>query len=205
MTKTKTTTKQKQKKKKTKEAFQSLAGQLLIAMPGIGDERFEKAVIYVHTHTKEDGAMGLVINQPNDTISFGEILDQLNITSFTLNNPPRILSGGPVQVSRGFILHSKEYDNKIKTGISGDVALAATQDIIRDLAKGKGPRHSLIALGCATWIQGQLEEEIMDNIWLTAQSNDAILFKEPYEKRWDTAIKSIGIDPRFLATDSGKA
>lgn len=189
-----------------KEAgFTSLAGQVLIAMPGIDDERFDKAVIYISNHTRESGAMGIVINYPAQKMSLYEILDQLSIPYYPLENPPAILLGGPDQMTRGFILHSNDYHSDLSVSIDKNISLTASQDILRDLIDGKGPKHTLIALGCATWTAGQLEEEIMSNIWLTAQGSIDLLFKTPYAHMWETALSSLGVSAPMLANDFGKA
>lgn len=185
--------------------FRSLAGQLLIAMPGIGDLRFHKTVIYVYSHTETSGALGLIINRPAEKMSFNEILDQLHIQHPPLEKQPQILIGGPAQSSRGFILHSTDYCGQQTISIDPTVALTATQDILFDLINGKGPKQALITLGCATWISGQLEEEIMSNVWLTAHATHEILFEEPYDRRWKTALEGLGIDPYSLSGIAGKA
>lgn len=185
--------------------FSSLAGQLLIAMPGIDDDRFDKAVIYISTHTPEAGAMGIVINYPAQKMSLYEILDQLSISYHKMENPPAILLGGPDQITRGFILHSNDYQSDMSVSIDKDISLTASQDILKDLIDGKGPEYTLIALGCATWAAGQLEEEIMSNIWLTAPASIDLLFKTPYAHMWEKALSSIGVNAPMLANDFGKA
>lgn len=185
--------------------FSSLAGQLLIAMPGIDDDRFEKAVIYIATHTPESGAMGIVINYPAQKMSLYEILDQLSIPHDKMENPPAILLGGPDQITRGFILHSNDYHSDLSVAIDKDISLTASQDILKDLIDGKGPKYTLIALGCATWAAGQLEEEIMSNIWLTAPADIDLLFKTPYAHIWEKTLLSIGVNAPMLANDFGKA
>lgn len=185
--------------------FSSLAGQLLIAMPGIDDDRFDKAVIYISTHTPEAGAMGIVINYPAQKMSLYEILEQLSIPYDKMDNPPAILLGGPDQMTRGFILHSNDYHSDLSVSIDKDISLTASQDILKDLINGKGPRYTLIALGCATWTAGQLEEEIMSNIWLTAPASIDLLFKTPYAHMWEEALSSIGVNAPMLANDFGKA
>ncbi len=185
--------------------FSNLAGQLLIAMPGIDDDRFDKAVIYIATHTPESGAMGIVINYPAQKMSLYEILDQLSIPHDKMENPPAILLGGPDQITRGFILHSNDYHSDLSVAIDRDISLTASQDILKDLIDGKGPKYTLIALGCATWAAGQLEEEIMSNIWLTAPADIDLLFKTPYAHIWEKALLSIGVNAPMLANDFGKA
>lgn len=193
-------------KDKKQTPFQSLKGQLLIAMPNIDDLRFEKTVIYVYEHTEDFGAQGIVINRPADKMSFTDILDQLKIKyqQQALKQPSLVL-GGPDQVTHGFILHSKDYKKPETARITSDVCLTATQDVLQDIAQGDGPLKSLVALGCASWIRGQLEDEIMSNVWLTTTAHNDILFDVPFSQRWNQALNSIGIQSAYLSSTSGKA
>ena len=185
--------------------FTSLTGQFLIAMPGIDDERFEKSVIYITTHSEEAGAMGLVINYPATRISFYDVLEQLNISGENLTHAPTLLLGGPDQVTRGFILHSDDYKNDLSISTANGIMMTASQDILKDIVDGKGPKEVLIALGCATWVSGQLEEELMSNIWLTSKATKEILFDTPYAHRWEKALEGLGVDATLLSSDFGKA
>lgn len=190
---------------KPKITFTSLAGQVLIATPSIDDDRFEKAVIYLSAHTADTGAMGIIINRPMPTMSFYEILEQLNIPIKHLKDVPTILVGGPTQLSRGFILHSGEYHGTVSLSFNNGIGLTTSQDILRDVAQGQGPENCLVALGCATWKAGQLEEELMSNIWLTAPATSELLFHCPFEERWEKALASIGVDATLLSSEFGKA
>lgn len=185
--------------------FQSLKGQLLIAMPGIDDLRFNKTVIYIYEHTQEGGALGIVINKPAGKMNFVDILDQLKIEHIPMKNSPKILLGGPDQITHGFILHSDDYFSPETSHIQNNIALTATQDILEDIAIGKGPKKSLIALGCASWIRGQLEDEIMSNVWLTIPADPNLLFATPFSDRWRKAIETLGINHFYLSNISGKA
>lgn len=195
----------KQMKDKKTRTFQSLKGQLLIAMPNIDDLRFEKAVIYIYEHSESYGAQGIVINRPADKMTFSDILMQLKIEHKPFDEQPPIVLGGPDQVTHGFILHSNDYHRKETTRISEAVSLTATQDVLEDIVAGKGPQKSLIALGCATWIRGQLEDEIMSNVWLTTRAQNDILFNIPFNQRWTNALHVIGIQSAYLSSASGKA
>lgn len=188
-----------------KPFFQSLKGQLLVAMPGIDDLRFNKTVIYIYEHTQEFGAHGIIINKPAHKMSFNDILEQLQIKPIDVQQNPPILLGGPEQITHGFILHSGDYFTPETCYIQSNVALTSTQDILEDIAQGKGPENTLIALGCASWIKGQLEDEIMSNIWLTVPANWNLLFETPYENKWGKAIESLGINHFYLTNISGKA
>jgi len=185
--------------------FSSLAGQILIAMPNIDDDRFEQAVIYVCSHTEEEGAIGLVINHPANQLTLKDITMQLQLDPLPeMANKPLFI-GGPDQITRGFVLHSDDYQSVSTSLVANGIALTATQDIIKDIALGNGPRNSLITLGRSSWIRGQLEEEIMTNIWLTAVPTYDLIFNTPYPKQWSTALKLLGVQPELLATGAGKA
>lgn len=189
---------------KRNKSFESLKGQFLIAMPQIDDLRFDKSVIYIYEHT-QDGAAGIVINRPADRMSFIEILDQLKIEHPPLQNPPTIILGGPDKFTNGFILHTPDYKTHETMQIAECVSMTATQDILFDIAQGRGPQKSLISLGCATWIAGQLEDEIMSNVWLTAPVDTRVLFDVPFSKKWETALDQLGIHSQYLSTEFGSA
>lgn len=186
------------------KSFESLQGQFLIAMPQIDDLRFDKSVIYIYEHTRK-GAAGIVINRPADRMSFTDILDQLKIEHPPLANPPTIILGGPDKFTNGFILHTSDYNTQETIKIADTVSLTATQDILFDIAQGNGPQKSLISLGCATWIGGQLEDEIMSNVWLTSPADTTVLFDIPFEKKWETVLNQLGIHSHYLSTEFGKA
>ncbi len=186
------------------ETFDSLKGHFLIAMPQIDDLRFEKAVIYIFDHTR-DGVAGIVINRPAESMSFIDILDQLKIEHPELINPPPIVLGGPDKFTNGFILHSPDYCTDSTISVSDSISLTTTQDVLYDISQGRGPSHSLISLGCATWIRGQLEDEIMSNLWLTTKADDDIIFNIPFERRWNNVLNIMGISSQYLSTEFGKA
>jgi putative transcriptional regulator len=182
-----------------------LTGQLLIAMPNMGDTRFSRTVIYVCAHS-EDGAMGLVINKPVEHISFPELLGQLGIEPSPNVEPIRIMLGGPVDTSRGFVLHTADYFTQDATlQVSGQVGLTATVDILRALAKGEGPRQSMLALGYAGWGPGQLEAELQANGWLHAPADLDLLFSTDDDGKWHAAIARLGIDASLLSSTGGHA
>ncbi len=182
-----------------------LEGQLLIAMPSMFDPNFERTVIYICAHS-DQGAVGLTINRPIHSLSFPELLDQLDIPTI---NPPRdqmILIGGPVETERGFVLHSVDYfteDATLRT--SEKIGLTATLDILRAIAQGKGPKRKLLAIGYAGWGPGQLEAEIQANGWLHCEADEAIVFDDQYQTKWDRAIAKLGVDPSHLSSDFGHA
>ncbi len=191
-----------------------LHGQFLIAMPGMGDPRFERAVIYMCAHTS-DGAMGLIINKPMDDLLLGDLLHRLGLLpaeeSNTIHLPQEryrqpVFTGGPVEPGRGFVLHSLDY--RLEEGtleVDFQVGLTASLDILHDLVQGRGPRQMMLALGYAGWAPGQLEGELQQNAWLTAPADEDILFHLPPEERYAAALRKIGIDPGSLSSFTGHA
>lgn len=195
----------------TRTAGGYLEGQLLIAMPTIGDPRFERSVIFMCAHSDE-GAMGLVINRANDDISFRQLLEQLNVIEgdeIATGEPVDRMTvhiGGPVETARGFVLHSADYFMENSTlSVGGGICLTATLDILRALADGSGPRESLLALGYAGWAPGQLESEIQANGWLHCAADGHIVFNTDIERKYDRAMQKLGIDPWHLASEAGHA
>lgn len=181
-----------------------LAGQLLLAMPGMTDPRFERSVIYICVHN-EDGAMGLILNQLIDTLTFNELLDQLDIPSTESAREIKVHFGGPVEAGRGFVLHSGDYTKDGTVMMEDGVGLTATVDVLRDISEGMGPQNKLLALGYAGWGPGQLDSEIQENAWLNCPSDGEILFDEELFTKWDRAMTMIGIDPSLLSGDAGHA
>lgn len=182
-----------------------LERQLLIAMPSMGDPRFSRTVIYMCSHNAE-GAMGLVINKPYPGLTFPNLLTQLGIES-TAENDIIVRQGGPVETGRGFVLHSTDYMRQGSVKIDEDIGigLTATLDVLRAIAAGTGPQHSLFALGYAGWGAGQLDTEIHDNAWLAAPADFDLIFDPELDSLWDRAVRKIGIDVAKLASVSGHA
>ena len=181
-----------------------LTGQFLIAMPTMGDPRFERTVIYMCAHSA-DGAMGLVVNRVASEIDFPELLNQLEIETDGIKKPIPVLTGGPVETGRGFVLHSMDYSQDSTLKVTDEVGLTATVDILRAIAEGEGPAKSLLTLGYAGWSSGQLDNEIQANGWLNVSSDTSILFDEDLNSKWDRAVRKVGIDPSFLAAEAGHA
>lgn len=184
----------------------NLTGKLLIAMPGIGDPRFEHSVIFLCSHSA-DGAMGLIINKVAPEVQLGNLLEQLEI-SVTQDGAAQlpILFGGPVETQRGFVLHSQEYESSVNTlAVPPGYGMTATLDILEDIAQGNGPEKSLIMLGYAGWGPDQLEGEIIANGWLTADCTDALIFDTADHDKWGAALGSLGIDPLSLSASAGTA
>lgn len=181
-----------------------VTGQLLIAMPGMRDERFAKSVIYMCAHT-EEGAMGLVLNQRLDSLTFAELISQLELDEKHLSRDVPVHFGGPVESGRGFVLHTSDYQQDATLEVVNGVALTATVEILKAIAQGKGPQKSLLALGYAGWGPGQLDMEIRANGWLQVPSDSEIIFDIEPDTKWERAIQRLGIDPRMLSDDVGHA
>ncbi len=180
-----------------------LTGQLLIAMPAMRDTRFARSVVYLCAHNA-DGAMGLVVNRLLDSVDYEELLTQLGIENHRAE-PISIHFGGPVESGRGFVLHSAEYRQESTLEVNEHFALTATLDVLRDIAKGQGPRQHLFALGYAGWGPGQLDQELQDNGWLTASAEESLIFGPNPAGKWEGAIARLGIDPTRLTFDAGHA
>jgi putative transcriptional regulator len=183
--------------------FNSLAGQLLLALPGIGDPRFEHAVIALCIH-EPDGSMGVGIDKVIPGVGLHALLDQLDIKPGAAPDAP-IHHGGPVDPQRGFVLHSPDWKGEDTVGITGGLALTTTLDVLRAIAADEGPDRWLIALGYAGWGAGQLDEEMQRHGWFTVAARDELLFETEVCKRWPQSFKAAGIDVRLLASTSGHA
>lgn len=182
-----------------------LSGKLLIAMPGMGDPRFEKSVVFMCAHSPE-GAMGLIVNKPAEDLSLGDVLKQLEIDASSITKAGLVFFGGPVEGGRGFVLHSGEYDNDASTlRVDDAFSMTATRDILEAMAHGEGPKEALAALGYAGWSPGQIEDEILQNAWLTCDAEEAIVFSPDNEGKWSAALAKLGIDPLLLSSEGGNA
>ena len=181
-----------------------LSGQLLIAMPSMADPRFERSVIYICAHNS-DGAMGLLVNRPFESLSFSELLGQLEIDLNDEISPVRVMFGGPVEQERGFVLHSPDYLQDASLVVDENVVLTATVEVLQAIADGIGPKNYLLALGYAGWDAGQLDSEIKNNGWLSVGSDHDLIFGSDLESKWLNAMTKIGIDPHMLSDDAGHA
>ena len=184
--------------------------QFLIAMPGMMDDRFARTVIYVCAHT-DQGAMGLIINQAQQ-MAFPDLLVQIGVLKEeeTIRLPRRtrdfvVRNGGPVDRSRGFVLHSDDYRVESSLPVSDDVYLTATVDILRAISAGRGPRHALMTLGYAGWDAGQLEAEIGANGWLTCPADAGLLFDADIDGKYDRILASMGVNLAHLSQSAGHA
>lgn len=188
----------------------SLNGHMLIAMPGMEDPRFARSVIYLCAHSSE-GAMGLVINRRSHSLTFPELLVQLNVISETqsIRLPSAvsrfsILAGGPVEPSRGFVLHSQDkMIEEVSIALDDDIGLTISIDMLRAIARGEGPNKAVLALGYAGWSAGQLDQELNANSWLVAPADADLVFSANHDNKYDRALKNLGIDPAFLSMEAG--
>ena len=182
-----------------------LCGQLLIAMPGMGDPRFAGSVVYLCAHSS-DGAMGLIVNKPTPEVRFSELLEQLGIEADAPLRDIRVHFGGPVEQARGFVLHSADYTSGQATlQVDEGTAMTATLDVLEEIAHGRGPKSSLLALGYAGWGPGQLENEIAENAWLVGPSSADLIFDLTDGQKWEAALESIGVSPLLLSSEGGRA
>lgn len=189
----------------TQQNTDGLSGKLLIAMPGMGDPRFDHSVVYMCAHS-EDGAMGLIVNKPTPEVRFEDLLAQLNIEYAPTLRKVSVNYGGPVETGRGFVLHSADYDRNNSTlQVDDGIGMTATLDILEDLAQGNGPKQCILALGYAGWGPGQLESELQRNGWLTCDADQELIFETPANGKWQGALDKLGIDPLLLSATGGRA
>ncbi|MGF1658779.1 MAG: YqgE/AlgH family protein [Rubrimonas sp.] len=187
------------------EPERHLNGKLLIAMPGMGDPRFERAVIYMCSHSDE-GAMGLVVNRRAPGVSFGELMAQLEIEVGPQAQLADVHVGGPVETARGFVLHSSDFHIDDSTmRVDEGISLTATLEVLRAMAAGSGPRKALIALGYSGWAPSQLEGELQRNGWLTCEADEEILFSRDDAMKWERALAKLGVSPAALSATGGTA
>jgi len=186
------------------KSMSSLQGQLLIAMPGMADPNFNETVTFVCKHDDE-GAIGIVINRPSE-MSLGDVCRQLKLDDNLgdADNQP-IMNGGPVHPDRGFVLHQSDQAFDSTFDPDAEVKVTVSQDILKAIARGEGPKPALVALGYAGWGSGQLEAEIAANAWLSVPTSPSILFETPIENRWLAAAGLIGVDIRQVTSYAGHA
>lgn len=189
-----------------------LDGQMLVAMPGMSDRRFSRSVIFLFAHSAE-GAMGIIVNHRAQNMTFRDLLVQLDVLEAdqAIRLPPRVtrahvLRGGPVETSRGFVLHTPDFFIDDSTLLIDDeICLTATLDILKAIAQGSGPENSVLALGHAGWAPGQLENEIRGNGWLNCPADPGLIFDADLDSKYDRAMRKIGVDPAMLSAVSGRA
>lgn len=186
----------------------NLIGKLLLAMPTMGDLRFHRSVIYICAHDK-NGAMGWIVNHKLPGLEFEHLLEQMNLTSDinidlkALSIP--VMSGGPVDAGRGFLLHSNDFKQAETIMVDETFSVTGTIDALKAVAHGQGPSNMLFILGYAGWSAGQLDEELRQNSWLVADPDPAIIFSETNDDKWNMAIAKLGFDPSMLSAEAGRA
>jgi putative transcriptional regulator len=185
-------------------ASDTLSNQLLIALPALADPNFSRTVALICQHDAQ-GAMGVVLNRASD-YTIGEVLSQMGIGSQDQELCARaVLHGGPVHQERGFVLHddARAWDSSLR--VAEGLFLTTSRDILEAMAAGEGPANAVVALGCAGWSAGQLEQELGENAWLTAPADAELLFRVPLEERWQSAAGRIGVDLFRMTDYSGHA
>ena len=186
-----------------------LAGRLLLAMPQMGDPRFYKAVIFICAHDAE-GAMGLVVNQALPGLDLRQLLQQMKIDLHANNDAGQqknlpVMSGGPVEAARGFILHSSDFKRPDTIKVCEDICVTGTIDALKTIATGEGPDKMLFVLGYAGWGAGQLDQEMQQNAWLVTDADHDLIFGPGTDEKWERAVRKIGIDPAMLSGNAGRA
>lgn len=182
----------------------SLAGQLLVAMPSMQDPRFQRSVILMCAHN-EEGAMGFVVNKLIDELTLPDLMRQLNITGNGFGTRKDVHFGGPVEVGRGFVLHSPDYLEAGTMVVGDEYAVTATLDVLRAIGRGEGPTRSFLALGYSGWGPGQLDAEIQGNGWLTVAPDQDIVFGPGLADKWQRALAKLGVHPLTLSGEAGHA
>ncbi len=189
------------------EEARFLSGQMLIAMPGIGDPRFERAVILICAHD-ETHAMGLAINRPIEGLTVPDLLRKLDVSRAIRAPSDLVLIGGPVETERGFVLHTDDYhaDDDASFTVGGGISLTAHRQALEALTDPeRGPRKSVLALGYAGWGAGQLEHELRQNVWLTCEPDESLVFGGQHGAKWTQALAKLGVDASLLSAEAGRA
>lgn len=184
------------------DPFVSLRNQFLVSMPGLVDSIFARSVTYICDHSPQ-GAMGIIINHPLG-ITLDEVFQQLLLEPSEDHHSP-VLAGGPVNTQQGLVLHRKEGSWQSTMEITSEICITASKDIIEAMASGKGPKHAQLVLGYAGWSEGQLEEELGNNCWLTLPADERIIFEVPTEDRWNAVAEGLGIDLNLISNQLGHA
>lgn len=189
----------------------NLAGMMLVAMPGMPDNRFDRSVVFLCSYD-DQGAMGLIINQVSDDVTFETVIEQLELkpsADMPAAKPDlsgyHVHCGGPVEPGRGFVLHSSDYQHPQSLVIGEQFALSATVEVLEAIAQGKGPARVIFALGYAGWSAGQLDQEIQANGWLLAPADEHVIFDLADDAKWLGALGKLGIDPSALSSKAGHA
>jgi putative transcriptional regulator len=190
----------------------SLVGRFLVAAPSMPDERFQKSVVFICKHD-DDGALGIIVNNKVDDLPLGQVYKQLGIVVPKIANLQPVLFGGPVETSRGLVLHSADYKREETLLVEGGLALTASLEILKDMAGGSGPKQAWLALGHSGWSPGQLDREMQDNAWLVVDGDAQLVFDNDLEAKWQRALDRLGgktargirFDPASYSSQVGRA
>ncbi|MDP1739233.1 MAG: YqgE/AlgH family protein [Caulobacter sp.] len=183
-----------------------LSGRLLIAMPGIGDPRFERTVVYLCAHDAEH-AIGLAVNRPVDGLTLDSLFQRIGVDPplRRLADEP-VLMGGPVERERGFVLHTDDYLlDDVSMPLTAGLALTTTRDVLQAMSGEEAPRKALLALGYAGWGPGQLDSEVRENVWLVCDPDETLIFGDDFDHKWSRALEKLGISPAMLSESGGRA
>ena len=183
-----------------------LSGRLLIAMPGIGDPRFERAVVFLCAHDAEH-AIGIAVNRPVDGLNLTSLFERIGV------DPPlrrladeAVLMGGPVERERGFVLHTDDYLlDDVSLPVKPGLALTTTRDVLQAMGGDTAPRKAILALGYAGWGAGQLEREVRENVWLVCDPDEALIFGDDFDHKWSRALEKLGVSAAMLSESGGRA
>lgn len=188
-----------------KSTFQSYRNSFLLATPAMGDSRFKFSVIYIVSHDRS-GAMGIMINKGKPGLFISDLLEEIGISGDVKVADTPVLNGGPVDIDRGFVLHSSDYFKPESSLIvSNTLSLTSTKDILESLVSDDHPRQAMLAIGYAGWGPGQLEKEIAENSWLLTDADDSLVFSSDLNNKWSLVLADMGIDPSCLSQDGGQA
>lgn len=182
----------------------SLAGHLLVATPIVQESCFARSVIYMCAHN-EEGAMGIIVNYPVESVDIKDVFEQLAIEGQPQAKPLPIHFGGPVESNRGFVVHSADGEVKESIIVKNGIAVSASISVLQALAQGKGPAQGMLVLGYAGWSSGQLESEIEAGSWITVPASKELVFDAHNETKWSMALSTLGIDMGHLSTVVGHA
>ena len=183
----------------------SLRNSFLLATPAMRDSRFRFAVIFMVSHDRS-GAMGIIVNKGKPGLLISDLLEQVGITGDVQVADTPVLNGGPVDIDRGFVLHSSDYFKPESSLIISDtLSLTSTKDVLESLVSDDHPKNAMLAVGYAGWGPGQLEKEIAENSWLVTEADESIVFSNDLDGKWASVLAEMGIDPSCLSQSGGKA
>lgn len=189
----------------TTQTLGELTGKLLVATPGMGNEQFDKSVVFVCEHSAK-GAMGLIVNKRAKGMALGDVLEQLDVDVAGHVKGLPVYFGGPVEIARGFVLHSPDFQSSLQTvNVGMDFAMTVTMDVLEEMGKGVGPENAQMMLGYAGWGPDQLENEIAQNGWLICEATVELVFGADDSAKWALALASMGLDPLTLSATAGHA